>query len=299
MSAFVVSHDHIDALLSFAMQRYSYGPVSYFIKDTRRRVDITGCFVTLSKNGIEIEYGRTAPKEEKAGSAKKSAALIAEEKKKANRKPEDSIPANLLERLAGQLTKSVSTTLDKQPNVALAALLAGFASGDQACTVRAGTYSTGRSPASFATAFAAALKLSIADQVKALAKVAASAVNFVRHNSKNAALEDGSFKALCEAIDGKTFNAAAREAFDAKDYFASASRKTIVAAVAEAMGSDHASKVEKMDKPTAVKFAHANLPKLKWLPKQLRVSGYDGPKAKAVAKAKPAKKAVKKTAKRK
>jgi len=41
MSAFIVSHDHIDALLSFAMQRDTYGPVSYYVKTTQRRIDIT------------------------------------------------------------------------------------------------------------------------------------------------------------------------------------------------------------------------------------------------------------------
>lgn len=41
MSAFVVSHDHIDALLSFASMRYTYGPVSYYVKETGARVTIT------------------------------------------------------------------------------------------------------------------------------------------------------------------------------------------------------------------------------------------------------------------
>jgi hypothetical protein len=41
MSAFIVSHDHIDALLTFAMLRDTYGPVSYYVKETQRRVDIT------------------------------------------------------------------------------------------------------------------------------------------------------------------------------------------------------------------------------------------------------------------
>jgi hypothetical protein len=41
MSAFVVSHDHIDALLSLALAHRTYGPVSYFVKDTQRLVAIT------------------------------------------------------------------------------------------------------------------------------------------------------------------------------------------------------------------------------------------------------------------
>ena len=50
-----------------------------------------------------------------------------------------------------------------------------------------------------------------------------------------------------------------------------------------------ASNVGKMGKADAVKFAIGNLPKTKWLPKQMRVTGYDGP----ARKAKPAKKIVK------
>jgi hypothetical protein len=41
MSAFIVGHDHIDALLSFAMQRDTYGSVRYYIKDTHTSVEIT------------------------------------------------------------------------------------------------------------------------------------------------------------------------------------------------------------------------------------------------------------------
>lgn len=41
MSAFIVSHDHIDALLTFAMQRDVSGPVSYYVEETQKRVDIT------------------------------------------------------------------------------------------------------------------------------------------------------------------------------------------------------------------------------------------------------------------
>ena len=98
--------------------------------------------------------------------------------------------------------------------------------------------------------------------------------------------------AVASAINGKALTAALRETFDAKDYFNSVSRATIVEAVREAMGDQHASAVAKMDKAGAIKFALANLPKTKWLPKQLRVAGYDGP-AKKAAKKPAAKKAKK------
>jgi hypothetical protein len=46
MSAFIVSHDHIDALLTFASMRNIQGTVSYFVKETRKRVDITALNAT-------------------------------------------------------------------------------------------------------------------------------------------------------------------------------------------------------------------------------------------------------------
>jgi hypothetical protein len=48
MSAFVCGHDHIDALLTFAMRRDTYGPVSYWLDSTKARVTIT------RKNADEI-----------------------------------------------------------------------------------------------------------------------------------------------------------------------------------------------------------------------------------------------------
>jgi ParB family chromosome partitioning protein len=237
-----------------------------------------GCFVSVAwREGLSVDYGRTEPK---AAVAAKAATGGKEEAKKPVA-AEDAIPGNLVTRLAEQLTAAAQATLDKSSNVALAAMLAGFASGDQACAVRA-EGSRGRT--AFETAFAAALKLSTAELVKELAKVAAKSVNLAKPYSKLPALEEKPFKALCEAIDSKALNAALREKFDAKDYFTSASRATIVEAVREAMGDDHAATVAKMDKASAVKFAVGNVSKTKWLPKQLRVSGYDGPARKASAK---------------
>lgn len=41
MSAFIVSHDHIDALLTFASQKHQFGAVSYYVKETGACVTIT------------------------------------------------------------------------------------------------------------------------------------------------------------------------------------------------------------------------------------------------------------------
>src|SRR5262245_1730456 len=48
MSAFIVGHDHIDALLTFATSRNPHGGVSYLVSETGNRVEIT------ARNATEI-----------------------------------------------------------------------------------------------------------------------------------------------------------------------------------------------------------------------------------------------------
>jgi ParB family chromosome partitioning protein len=233
-----------------------------------------GCFVDIEGTSLSIEYGRIEPKEDaKTATAKK----VATEKKKA-RKPEDAIPDNLIVRLSEQTTAAVQATLHHDQRVALAALIAGITSGEQCVGIASTRHNFRSNRPSFAAAFDAAMKLATAKQIETLAKIVADAVNL--KTFKAPTLDHAGHRRLCEAINSKAFHAALREKFDAKDYFTSASRSTIVAAVTEAMGKDHGSKIAKMDKGAAVKFAVANLPKLKWLPKQMRVASYDGPKAK-------------------
>jgi hypothetical protein len=99
-------------------------------------------------------------------------------------------------------------------------------------------------------------------------------------NNGGAPLDVAEHKAIADALDGKKLTAAIHEAFDAQDYFDSVPKPTIEDAVREAMGDDHAKSIARMDKATAAKFAATHLPKTKWLPKQLRVTGYNGPAAK-------------------
>src|SRR5262249_32681272 len=152
-----------------------------------------------------------------------------------------------------------------------------------------------RNQPKFDATLASALKMTTAQQIEALTKIVADNIKLVQSYMKEPVLTHPDRRALAEAIDGKALTAATREKWDAKDFFTSVSRSTIVEAVREAMGDDHARKVAAMGKADAAKFATGNLPKLKWLPKQLRVPGYDGPAAKAKT---PAKKAPGKKAKR-
>lgn len=234
-------------------------------------------FVKLShdRSRIEIDF-RAQPAKEKAldlkGGDKAKAKKVA---------PEDAISQALLLRQAEQMTAAARLAIVKQSNVALAVLIATITSSNEACQIRG---KLDHKAPKFETALAAALKMTTAQQIAALTELTARNITLYRSMMREPVLDDAQFNAVASAINGKALTSALRETFDAKDFFNSVSRSTIVEAVREAMGDDHASNVAKMDKAGAVKFAVANLPKSKWLPKQLRVTGYDGPAKKAKVK---------------
>lgn len=242
-------------------------------------------FVKLShdRSRIEIDF-RAQPAKEKSLDLK-SAGEKAKAKKIA---PEDAISQALISRQAMQLTAAAQIAILKQSNVALAVLIATVTSSNDACQIRG---KLDHKAPKFEAALAAALKMTTAQQIEALTSLTARNITLHRNMMREPVLNDATFSAVASAINGKALTTALRETFDAKDYFNSVSRATIVEAVREAMGDQHASAVAKMDKAGAIKFALANLPKTKWLPKQLRVAGYDGPAKKAAKK--PAKKAKK------
>ena len=242
-----------------------------------------GVFVSVSRDGgsLDLEY-RTLPKAEKP-------AAIAEKKKEKAAKaalPEDNLSQGLLVRMADQLTAATQSAIVSQPHVAMAALIAAIASRDSVVGIHpTSRHDWQKKLPSFASELKAALQLSSAKQIEVLTAHVAKALSLTNRSGKTPALENENYKSMTDAIDGKRLTSAVRGTFDAKDYFASVSRAMIIDAVGEAMGGEHASNVAKMDKPAAVKFAIANLPKTKWLPKQLRVVGYDGPaKKKATVK---------------
>ncbi|WP_315705041.1 MULTISPECIES: ParB/RepB/Spo0J family partition protein [unclassified Bradyrhizobium] len=235
-------------------------------------------FVSLShdQSRIIIEF-RNPPKATSTGTAGKD-----KTKDKSKAAAEDAISQALQLRQAEQMTAAAQLAVTHQPHVAMAILIAGISSNDDALGIHQTSMSHNRPK--FAATLASALKLNTTDQIKVLTELVSKNINLVKRYPAAAVLDDASHRALAEAIDGKKLTAITREKFDAKDYFASVSRTVIVEAVREAMGEEHARKVSDMKKDEAAKFATANLPKLKWLPKQLRVPGYDGPTAKAAPK---------------
>jgi ParB family chromosome partitioning protein len=95
---------------------------------------------------------------------------------------------------------------------------------------------------------------------------------------------DKHLDAIVAGIAPKVASAAFRKAFDAKDYFASAPKSFVIAAIAEAVNADEARKMDGQKRSEIAKFAMANVVKTGWLPKELRTVHYDGPQAKAKAK---------------
>jgi ParB family chromosome partitioning protein len=218
---------------------------------------------------------------------KQQAPVRRQKARKGKPKPATDLVSNALtQRLSEQLTAAAAKAIAKQPaEIVLAALLAGFASGETVRVEERGlssvqTRQMGRS-ASFESVFETQRKKTLREQHVALAQVAAAALDFQVQRSDDLPLKNKGVAALCSAIDGKAINAAIRESFDAADYFGAVGRSMIARIVTEAMGADHARKVAAMKKPEATKFAIANVTKTGWLPMQLRTSHYDGPAAKA------------------
>lgn len=100
-------------------------------------------------------------------------------------------------------------------------------------------------------------------------------------------------KELLTLLDQKVVNAALREAFNASDYFNRCGKAFCLSAITEALNADEARKVAGKKKGEIAKFAITNVGKTKWLPKELRAPGYDGPAGKTATKPAAKKKAAK------
>ncbi len=222
-----------------------------------------------------IDYGMVKPSDKKAADKKKAAAK--------GEHPEAAMSNALAQRLSETLTWATAEVLEREPDIALAAVLAGFAAGGNVVDVREnGLKAKKQGPEEgdlqFAGAFKSALKHDRQARLIALASIAARALDFQVHRADDPPLADDGIAALCKALNAKALGKALRSHFDAKDYFESVSKELIYQAVDEAIGKDDVSaKVAKMKKPDAVKFALENVPKTGWLPPQLRWPGYDGP----------------------
>jgi ParB family transcriptional regulator, chromosome partitioning protein len=268
----------------------------------------SGCILEIGHNGaLEISYGRVKPADKKAieradRAKQKKQASAANSPAKSPTSPAV-ISNSLHERLSEMLQNGVAGALKGSPDVAVAALIAGFGSSGEVIGVKIKNDEGGHSKnpeADFVSIFESAVKNSPETRVVMLTQIAMQALNIVIYNvHAKHPLKNRAFQSLVDRLKPADVQREIAACFDAEDYFGSIGIALVADAVREAMGSEHADKVRKMKKSAAVQFAVEHVVKAGWLPPQLRTEHYKGPVgSKKKAKASPVKKA-KKTAKKK
>lgn len=252
----------------------------------------SGCFVEIDRTGsLKIEYGRVKPEEKRKVDAQERATERKKKAKSAEQKGDSggTISNALMQRLSEALTWAAADVLQRHPDVAISAILAGAASEDKAVSIterglkrKKEGYSVGaKRAAAFAGVFKGMVEAGKAGQMKALAELAAAALDFQVFHADHAPLKHPAVAAICTALDGADLNKALRSRFDARDYFGSASAKLATKALAE-MGI---TPPKTGGKQALVKAAVAHAKTAGWLPPELRTAHYDGPGATAPAKA--------------
>jgi ParB family chromosome partitioning protein len=277
----------------------------------------TGCIVDIEEGRLVILHGVKRPAETKVSTTSATAGAAAAPATPARpatpaEADEEDISQALLHRLSVQLTNAAATALIQDEQLAISVLLAGVGCYNN-CGVKVSVNGLGNRGGDrgllgaddMKRALPLAIKLKPAERITLLTQMAANALDFQHSPHEHQNNLAAGAEAIINAIDAKAFNAAARGAFDAKDYFAGVSKLLCLKAIEEALGPDLARQQAKKTKPDIVAFAIENVPTTGWLPLQLRHKGYDGPPVKkatgklAPARAKkPAKAAARKPTKK-
>lgn len=255
---------------------------------TERQKKSFGCIVGVDEGKLVILYGIRRPEASTNAASDRGAKATGAGAAKTKDAPEEpEISKTLLHALSVQLTNATATALIQDEQLALSALIAGFCCYNDS-GVRVSVAGLNAQTAreliivkEMDRALPIVRDLKSDERIAMLAQVAASALDF-----QTRTLDGDDAKgprAICDAIDAKAFNAAARGVFDAKGYFAGVNKALCLRAIGEAMGADHVRHLEKKPKSEIVAFAVENVPPTGWLPVQLRARGYDGPPVAGVA----------------
>jgi ParB family chromosome partitioning protein len=278
--------DDVAAKLRAEIDRIDNAAVDRTFKPAQRAQ--SGCFVAFGHDGLNIDYGRTKPEDKKKAAAAERAAERKKTAAGAAKNGGGVISNALHQRLSEQLTAAAAKILAGDRGLAVAALLAGFASDGEVVCVRENGLATkqagyGRPRSKFEAALRGYLDGGDAAMMESLAQVAAKAIDMrVRHISV-VPLKNSANVALIGAMDPTIFAKVMCESFDAKDYFESVSKAVALKAIAEAVNPDEARKLDGKPKAEIAKFAISNVPKSGWLPPELRTAHYTGPGAKTLA----------------
>ena len=265
-----------------------------------------GCLVWLDDGRLQTAYGLKAPKVQPAGttSAAGGASVTSTVKTTKPKKaepfdPHGGVSNELAKRLAEQITTAAAGAICENGSLALQVVVAQLmVVHDDYSPVKITHAGAGSDEAldkgkkSFAEALAITRKLSNTQLLNKLSVWAGAALRFDAHSASDLPFEDEGTDgaALLDALPPRVINDALRKAWNAEDYFDSVSKAHCLAAIAEAVSPEAARSVQGKPKGDIAKFALANVRKTKWLPPQMRAAGYDGPKSKAPAKKKPARK---------
>lgn len=209
--------------------------------------------------------------------------------KSAKDEPETkTISAALTERLSVQLTKAAQAAVVADPQVAIAALLAGALSYSRYFTspVRLelkgmtsnGDTRTKGGENTFATAFTKLREAAFADVCDIAAKILAVSLDMRSSNPANPSMvKVPAYAALIEAIDPAAWRQAIEANFDCADYLASVPKAFLLAAIGETINPDEARKIASKPVSEIRAFALANVVGTWWLPPELRASHYANP----------------------
>lgn len=269
-----VQHDY-DALQTELDALLEAGTFAGFTPEQKKK---SGCVLFMENGVLSIDYGRVKSK------AAKPETATAKSKKKAA--PEGAGISNALtQRLSEQLSDAIAECLRADPDLALAAVVAGFGAnqgwgGSKPISVQERGLRTKQGVTGKPSDFASTLKGMIdggrQNALNALAVIAARAVDTQMLNGQLPLKEKG-VAALANATKAAAFRKALADRFDAKDYFASINKATALKAVEETVGKDEARKLNAKPKADITKYCLANVPSTGWLPPELRTGHYNGP----------------------
>lgn len=247
-----------------------------------------GCFVGISDDGeLAVQYGFIKPAEVKKPTTAAGKKAAAKTKGKAPKADAEDISNSLAQRLSQQLTEAAAAVMQNNPNIGIAALVAGFSANSVSlagpvCVTEHGLRTKKNDgPYRKLPAFAGTLKAMLdkkpEDSVAALGVICAQALNFETHSADMPPLEDKNVAAVCAALPGAQLYAAMRDKFNAADYFESVSAALCKAALTEMKWT---TPKDTKGKAGFVKVAVHAARETGWLPPMLRAGAYKGPGAK-------------------
>lgn len=244
----------------------------------------SGCVVSWHYDGtIHVREYVQRPEDVKA--AKASAAPAGE----AAEPEAKGLSSALLDRLSVQMTQAVQDSLSGSPQAAIAGLLAGATCAAKwHVPFRLRLEGLGAAEASvgdnetFAVLFARYLSMPMPDLLAAVGLILARSVDLRTRTpgagtGAGAPADSQAIQALAGALDADTLTARLHDRFDAKDFFGSAPKAVIVAAIKEACGAEAAARAGKLRKAELVELAIATVVPTGWLPREIRWPGYAGP----------------------